>query len=377
MIDQKTVEKLKLWRQELHQHPELSGQEKGTARKILSFFEPLQPDGFLTRLGGEGLAIIFKGREHGPTTLIRCELDGLPIREDNYFSYRSEVEGHSHSCGHDGHMTIVCGVGLALAKQRPKKGRVVLLFQPAEETGEGAIKVLADQRFDQLQPDYAFALHNLPGFEINTILLKSGNFTAASHGMEIQLKGRTSHAAFPEQGNSPAPALAEIILALQQLPQRFTGFSLVTVVNAQLGELSFGTTPGDAVIRATLRSFDDLLMNELSDAAEDLVKEAATNHQLDFTISYREGFSCTVNHPEASDKVSSAASQLGYTIENPIQPFRWSEDFGQFSKTTKATLFGVGAGVDHPQLHESVYDFPDELIATGVQMFMAILNQTN
>lgn len=377
MLDQGVVEKLRFLRQELHQYPELSGQEHKTANRIREFFEPLKPDRILGNLGGEGLAIIYKGEEKGTNTLIRCELDGLPIREDNVFSYKSKIRGKSHSCGHDGHMAIVSGVGMALARNRPTRGSVILLFQPAEETGEGAARVLDSDGFASLKPDFAFALHNLPGYKANTILLRQGVFAAASKGIEIKLKGRTSHAAFPEDGNSPAPALAQIVLGLQQLPGRFEGFSLVTVVNAQLGELSFGTTPGDAVVRATLRTYDNLVMEDLVHAAEELVRQLAQASQLDFAIRYRDCFESTVNCPEAFFLVNKAADQLRYPVEFLKAPLRWSEDFGQFSKAAKTAIFGVGAGIDHPQLHESVYDFPDEIIPVGVDMFMSILKQTN
>ena len=377
MLDQGVVEKLCLLRKELHQYPELSGEEKGTAKRILDFFEPLKPDEILSNLGGEGLAMIYKGEEIGPNTMIRCELDGLPIREDNTFPYKSKVQGKSHTCGHDGHMAIVSGVGMALARNRPTKGSVTLLFQPAEETGEGSARVLDSDKFAVIKPDYAFALHNLPGYETNSILLKEGIFAAASKGMEIQLKGRTSHAAFPEDGNSPAPAIALLILGLQELPQRVEGFALVTVVNALLGKMSFGTTPGDGVIRATLRSYDDLTMDNLVKAAEALVGRVVQKYHLDYTISYRECFDATENDPEALSMVKNATNQLNYPLAYQKEPFRWSEDFGQFSKVTKIAFFGVGAGVDHPRLHESVYDFPDEIIPVGISMFMAILKQTN
>lgn len=377
MIDEETLDILTRLRRELHQYPELSGQERGTAKRILGFFAPLKPDRTVTKLGGEGLAFIFEGAESGSTTMIRCELDGLPVREDNQFPYRSTIKEKSHACGHDGHMAIVCGVGRTLANCPPKKGQVILLFQPAEETGEGAAKIIESDEYASLQPDYVFALHNLPGHKTHSILLKKGVFAAASKGMEIRLKGRTSHAAFPQDGNSPASAMARIILGLQTLSESVNGFSLVTVVNALLGELSFGTTPGDAVIRATVRSYDDRILEELIVAGEKLVGQLAQEYRLDYAIRYRECFKATVNHSEAYSLVEKAAYQLKYPVEYQQEPFRWSEDFGQFSKVAKTAFFGIGGGVNHPQLHEAVYDFPDETIATGINMFMAILKQNH
>lgn len=375
MVGEEALYILRGLRRELHRYPELSTQEKETAHKILQFFSPLKPDSTVTQLGGEGLAFVFEGAESGTSTMIRCELDGLPVREDNQFSYRSIVREKSHACGHDGHMAIVCGVGMALAKNPPKKGKVILLFQPAEETGEGAEAVIESDGFACIKPDYVFALHNLPGYATNSVLLKEDVFAAASMGMEIHLKGRTSHAAFPEDGVSPALAMAQIISRLQALPANVDGFSLVTVVNAILGEVSFGTTPGDAVIRATFRSYDNDVLKELVVAAEELVRRLAQEYQLDYSIGYREGFQATVNHPEAFSMVEKAARQLNYRVEYKREPFRWSEDFGQFSKVAKTAFFGIGAGIAHPQLHEPVYDFPEDIISTGINMFLAIIEQ--
>lgn len=369
--------KLTLFRQELHQYPELSGEEKGTAKKIQAYFQSLNFTKIIPHIGGEGTAIIFAGIAEGPTTLIRCELDAVPIAGENKFSYKSKYPGKSHACGHDGHMAILCGVGEALSEAPPKKGRVILLFQPAEETGQGAAKVLKSLSFTSLIPDYAFALHNLPGYKKNQIILKEGAFTAASKGMEIHLKGRTSHAAFPEDGNSPADAMGKIILELQKLSGTMGEFSLVTVVNAVLGKIAFGTTPGEAVIRATLRSFEDHVLDELTQQSEHLVEHIAKAYGLSVTIEYRECFNSTENHPEAYELVNSAASQRHLEINHASNPFRWSEDFGQFSKVTKTTLFGIGAGYDQPQLHEAVFDFPDDIIPTGVEIFTTIIRQIN
>ncbi|MEX2592563.1 MAG: amidohydrolase [Anditalea sp.] len=376
-MNKAVLKKLSLFRQELHQYPELSGQEIATAKRIKNYFEPLKPDETITHIGGEGIAFTFKGMDKGPTTLIRCELDAVPTTEVNNIKHKSKVSGKSHTCGHDGHMAIVCGVGEALAEERPKKGKVVLLFQPAEETGEGAAEVLKSSSFTKIKPDYAFALHNLPGYAKNEIVLKKGPFSAASKGMEISLKGRTSHAAYPEDGNSPAEAMSKIIIGLQKLPTSIKEFSQITVVNSVLGEISFGTTPGEAIIRATLRSYEDHVMEELTTYSEQLVHQIASEYDISVAFNYRECFSATENNPEAWEFVNTAAKQINCKIRHILIPFRWSEDFGEFSKVTKTMIFGLGAGSKHPQLHEGVFDFPDATIPTGVNMFISLIRQIN
>ena len=141
MLDHSQLTQL---RKSLHQHPELSHQEQQTAQQILDVFKAFSADEIHTQLGGHGLAFVFQGDQDGPSTLIRCELDALPIQEQNTFAHRSIVDGVSHKCGHDGHMAIITALGATLASRRPAAGRVILCFQPAEETGAGAIDMVND-----------------------------------------------------------------------------------------------------------------------------------------------------------------------------------------------------------------------------------------
>ena len=135
------------FRRTLHQYPELSNHEHQTAHRVKDVFKRFQPDETVSSLGGHGVAFVFNGFKKGPTTLIRCELDALPIEECNDFAHRSVHQGVSHKCGHDGHMAIVTALGEMLSENKPKSGRVILAFQPAEETGEGAINMVNDPSF--------------------------------------------------------------------------------------------------------------------------------------------------------------------------------------------------------------------------------------
>ena len=152
-------------RHELHRLPELSGRERATALRLLEHFALLDPDDTVSGLGGHGLAFVFAGAAKGPTVLLRADLDALPITEAEGNPHRSENEGVAHLCGHDGHMTILAEVGRRIATKRPARGRVVLLFQPAEETGEGAAAVLADPAFAAVrhEPEFLAAVREIAG----------------------------------------------------------------------------------------------------------------------------------------------------------------------------------------------------------------------
>lgn len=362
-------------RHELHRNPKISGREKETAERIIRFFKPLVPDAILDNLGGTGVAVVFSGAKPGPTVMLRAELDALPIQEKNRLPYRSENPGIAHKCGHDGHMAILAAVGTELTAARPPKGRVVLLFQPSEETGAGAAAVIRDARFSEIAPDYVFALHNLPGYPLGQVVTRRGAFTSASRGVTIGLRGASAHAAQPETGRSPALAMARIIERLTQQPSGLASpheIAFITVVGAQLGERAFGTAPADAEIWATLRSTTDTQMAALISYAEEATKDLAEMFKLDFMIEYSDIFTATLNSACAIDIVHRNAEGRVHELEHP---FRWSEDFGRFTALAEGALFGIGAGTDMPELHDSNYDFPDDLIAPATRIFKKIIRQ--
>ncbi|MGD1843448.1 MAG: amidohydrolase [Thermonemataceae bacterium] len=370
-----TLDTLKNFRQTLHQHPELSNQEKQTAEQLVRWLQDFSPSEIITDIGGNGLIALWEGPQEGPTICLRAELDALPIEEENTFSYRSQVPNVSHKCGHDGHMTILLGVAQALHQNPPERGKVLLLFQTAEETGEGAQRMLLDDVFKKLPIDQVFALHNLPGYAKHTIVCRADTFAAASIGMTTTFEGATAHAGEPENGRSPALALAESITLLQTLPQQLIteSFALVTVVQALLGEVSFGVAPGYAEVRATLRSYLDEDLDLLLQTAKEQIQAIADRYQLACKITYTEHFTSTNNHVDSVRLIKQIAKLNGLAYEEKATPFRWSEDFGQFTQRYQGAMFGLGAGIGTPQLHNADYDFPDDLLASGVAMFDGLI----
>ena len=362
-------------RRELHANPELSGAEQQTARRIAAVFQALNPDQTIADLGGNGIAFVFGSQQPGPSVLFRCELDAIPVHGKNNLAYRSNNPGCSHNCGHDGHMATMARFGFMISKRRPARGRIILLFQPAEETGRGAAAVVNDSKFKALNADLAFAYHNLPGFPLGAVLLKSGAMNCASRGMIVRLSGITSHAASPEDGVSPALAMSELIQGLAGLPsdpELKPVYSQVTVVHARLGEPAFGLSPGDAEVRATLRTESDDAMLILTERAVKLVKKKATSANLSFDISWSDEFAASNNDAGACDMVRKAAAAAGLKIIDLAEPLRVSEDFGQISRRIQGVMFGLGAGENCPGLHQAEYDFPEELIEIGSKVFMEI-----
>jgi len=374
-------------RQALHQSPEISGEEVETAARITQELTRAGADRVWTGLGGHGVAAEFCGQQDGPTVLIRCELDALPIPEISQAPYRSQIEGKGHLCGHDGHMVMVLGVALAL-KTRPATGRVILLFQPAEETGAGAAAVINDPRWPELRPDFAFAYHNVPGRPLGEIGLCPGVSNCASRGMKIRFGGKTSHAAAPEDGVSPAGMIADLMQSLPVLgPGGDMGadFALATLTHAQLGEASFGIAPGAGELRMTLRSQTDARMDRLVQEAEAQLERALAKaaqqaggraEHVSATVTWHDVFLATVNDDRAITIASTAAAALGLSTCSMGQPMRWSEDFGRFGLDgAKAAMVFIGSGEAQPQLHNPNYDYPDGLTPTGVALLVEIVDQ--
>ncbi|WP_244493863.1 amidohydrolase [Aureimonas sp. AU4] len=363
------------WRQALHAMPEISGEERETARRVREALEPLSPARVIERLGGWGVAALFAGAGPGPCVLVRAELDALPIEERGAAAHRSRIPGRAHLCGHDGHMATLLGLARRLSRSPPRCGRVWLLFQPAEETGAGAAAVIADPRYRaEIAPDHAFALHNLPGVPLGEAIVPVGPANCASAGLLIRLRGRTAYAGSPETGLAPTPALAALLSRLNDLgtPARPDGslpdaFAMCTVTHARLGEPAFGIAPGEAEVFATLRTLRDGEMAALRGEVETLARSLAGAHGLELSLEDHEVFRACLNHPEAAAILRDAASETGLRW-HAGPPLRASEDFGRFGEGARSAMLFLGAGTAHPALHDPNYDFPDALIVTGAQI---------
>ena len=370
----------KNWRKQLHQFPELSGKEFQTAQRIESFLRGLQPKHLITKVGGTGILATFSNGLAGNSLLFRAELDALPIQEINAFEHRSQHAGIAHKCGHDGHMSILLGLAHYLSEDQHFQGEVHLLFQPAEETGAGALAVLADERFLNYSFDYAFALHNLPGFPLGQVLYKKDSITASVKSLILKLEGKTAHAAEPEHGINPAAAIAKIIQLLPQLsiptPQH-PDFSLLTPVHLLMGEKAYGVSAGYGELHLTLRSWTENRMKKISTTLLEQANQIAQEENLQFQWEWTDCFQANTNDAQAVAILLQSLEQLPYEVQEMIIPLKWGEDFGAFSQRYQGVFFGLGAGIHCPALHNPDYDFPDELLEIGIHIFEKIIEIAN
>jgi amidohydrolase len=364
-------------RKYLHQYPELSGKEKLTSEYIKDYIKKKCPISTIANVASNGVLVTFQSKKKGKHILFRCELDALPILELNKFDYKSKENGVAHLCGHDGHMTIMLAVATYFQENELEKGKLSLLFQPAEENGEGAKSVLDDLVFKTLcKPDFVFALHNVPGFDLHSIIIKPENFTPSVVSIKIKLIGKTSHAAEPEKGINPSLAVSEILIKakdLQVTNQKSSSFGIITPIFIKVGSESFGISAGLGEIGFTLRTFTNFRMRDLKERLLEVVLAVSHAHKLTYKVEWLEEFSSIKNNKECVQIIQEAAQKNIFPFAIKTEPFKWGEDFGLFTEKYKGAMFAIGAGIDKPALHNPDYDFPDELIQTGRDMFVQIV----
>lgn len=369
----KDIEQL---RQYLHQNPELSGEEHDTAHFLAKELKHLEPAALHQSIGGNGMVAVFDSGKPGPSVLFRTELDALPIEEINDMDYRSSRKNVSHKCGHDGHMAVMMGFARYLSETPPPRGRVLLLFQPAEEIGAGAEWMLGDEAFEEVLPvDYALAFHNLPGFPLGTIVCKEGPFSAAVQSLIIRLNGKTAHAGEPENGRNPAMAISEIIkeayIACQpDIAQE--GFAILTPVHIQMGEVAYGVSAGYGEVHLTIRTRTEAEMESLSERLLNYARRVAGKYELELDTEWTNVFRTTRNDREVAGLIEQAAEDNGFGYHQKDWAFKWGEDFGAFTQAFKGAMFGIGAGESHPALHNPDYDFPDEITPVGINMYRRV-----
>lgn len=362
-------------RRYLHKHPELSGYERNTSEFILNILRQMNADKIIEGIGGCGILALFKGNEQSSSILMRCDMDAVPVREDNTFDYASMQDNVSHACGHDGHMAIMTGLASRLSENRAVNN-VYILFQPSEENGQGAQRILDDSEFPAGDIDYTFALHNLPGYPESSIIARQGVFAYASTGIEITLEGESSHAAYPEKGKSPVNALTEMLQHIKEITYHYRKLGAdVTVISVNAGSRAFGTSPSDANVLLTVRSPEHCMIETMKDDIRRISSEVAEDEGLKLTYHAFEYFPECRNSNLAVSMIKQAACKAGLDYINLDEPMRWSEDFSRFLMHYDGAITGIGIGEDAMPLHSSLYDFNDSVIEPAINFLFDLISE--
>ena len=354
-------------RKTLHEHPQTAGNELFAHDYIIQHLQSLHPDKVYTHVGGWGVVAVWGKDPQAPTIAFRADTDALPI---------------GHRCGHDGHTTILLRLAELVDAEfniQHSTFNIILLWQPAEETGEGARAVLESGILQQYNIKAFYALHNLPGYPLGTVVLCPRTFAAASTGVVYHLDGRETHASTPEMGVNPGLAVAEII-------DRFNGFNRSngsngefrqsTLICVHLGSPAFGTSAGHAEVMFTLRAFTNEAMEKLLSDANQVVDEITSRYKLTVSRSLVEPFRATENNGDCVEKIRKTLITHHSAFIIKETPNRWSEDFAEYLLQFKGAMFGLGSGENHPELHHPDYDFPDDIIEPAAQLFFKLITTT-
>ncbi|MEI6347058.1 MAG: amidohydrolase [Bacteroidota bacterium] len=350
----------------LNRCAEVSGHEIKTHDFIVEVLSSLNPTKLYTSTGGHGVLAEFKFSKQGKTYLFRADMDAVGLHPDNA----------KHSCGHDGHIAILLDFATQLIQKPLTEGTILLLFQPSEENGNGAKAILNSKVLQNYSIDFAFALHNIPGYPLGNVLSKSGCFSSAVLSCEMHFFGKSSHASEPEKGISPQNTMFEIASSIQKLQNsNFSSndYFLATLVELHLGEETYGVAPGNGILRWTFRAKSNAVLKSNITAIESLSHEIAIRtKELNFSINYLEEFYANENNPLAVEIITKAAKNCKLDYTSLEEGFRWGEDFGILTQQIPGAMFGIGAGENCPPLHSPDYNFPNELIEIGSRLFYEI-----
>lgn len=395
-------------RHTLHAHPELSGREKQTKKLLMNFIR--KHTGLSVTDMGQWFYALYEPERRGdmPPIAFRADMDALPIPENLDLAYASAEPCVSHKCGHDGHSAALAALAMMLAYDDKITRPVCLIFQSAEETGEGG-KACADF-IKERGIGEVYAFHNLSGYPENAVMVRDNLTQYASAGLTFRFTGRASHAGTPEKGNNPAPALARLQIYAEQFMRPELAydekvqpagsaeyadsantareiesndstesvyraeddFLLITTVGMNAGGQDFGISPGEGSICFTLRAGSDAKMESVEKALAGEADRLAGIYGLTVNLETTDVFPATVNDPACAARVRQAAGELGFRVVPMDEPWRPSEDFGWYLKECPGAMFYVGNGEKWPAPHQENYDFNDHILGTAPEVFLRL-----
>ncbi|MDH7568295.1 MAG: M20 family metallopeptidase [Armatimonadota bacterium] len=363
-------------RHELHAWPELAFEERRTAALVA---ERLRALGALVRegIGGTGVVGLIQGASPGPVVALRADMDALPIEEQTGAPYRSRIDGKMHACGHDGHTALLLGVAEVLARlRRELPGTVKLLFQPAEERGGGAGRLVAAGVLRDPDVAVIVALHAWPDLHAGQIGLRAGPILASVDTFRIAVQGSGGHGAHPDRCVDPVLVAARVVDALQSIVSREVNPLAPAVVT--VGSIQGGTAaniiPDTVKLEGTVRTLNEETRRLVREALIRLVHGVAAAHGATAEVEYRADLPVTVNDAEVTAFLRTLAGEvLGApnVVEIP-EPSLGGEDFSLYLQHVPGAMVRLGVGPGRPGLHSSGFDFNDEALEPGMLLLAMV-----
>lgn len=372
------AEDMKTWRRWMHAHPELQFDCHETAAFVVERLREFGVDEIHEGIAKSGVVAIIEGQGEGPTIGLRADMDALPIEEATGVAHASTRPGKMHACGHDGHTTMLLGAARYLAETRNFKGRVALLFQPAEEGGGGGEVMVQEGVMERFDISSVYALHNVPNIEMGAFYTTPGPIMAAVDTFHIYIKGQGGHGAYPQETKDPVAAAVGIAQAMQTIVSRnHDGRQdlVVSVTQIHTGSAD-NVIPDEAYINGTVRTFEMDVQDMVERRLNAIVAGQAASFDVDARLEYERGYPATVNHADQT----AFAAEVARDVAGPDNVLddtgreMGAEDFAYMLEARPgAYLFlgqGAGAGLHHPG-----YDFNDEIAPVGASFFAHLVEK--
>ncbi|HCS09817.1 MAG TPA: amidohydrolase [Clostridiales bacterium] len=365
-------------RRDFHKNPELSQNEFRTQKKIIEYLNSWGIGNYVC--AETGAVGIIKGKNKGKTVGIRGDIDALPINEKNNVPYSSIAPGVMHACGHDAHAAIVLGIAKIMKELADTEdsinGNVKLFFQPAEETIGGADRMIQEGCMENPKVDYVLGLHVQPYLNTGKVELKYGKLNAATDSINIVLKGKAAHGAYPDKGIDAIVMAGNVITALQSIVSRNT--SPINSVVISLGKISGGVKDNiiadEVKITGTLRTLDDETRQYTKDRISNIVNNVAAAFGGEGITTFYEGYKSLINDNEVVARIKENAEKLQgkENVEFKEFPSLGAEDFSYFIDAAKGAFFHLGCGnyvkgITAP-IHTEYFDIDEECLKVGVKL---------
>jgi amidohydrolase len=372
-------------RRDLHAHPELCYEEQRTsdvvAARLTEWGIPV-----VRGLGVTGVVGIIKNGSSPRAIGLRADMDALPLQEINSFDHASRHPGKMHACGHDGHTAMLLGAAHYLATNRNFDGTVYLVFQPAEEGGAGARRMIEDGLFTQFPMDAIYGMHNWPGMEAGTFGVVPGPMMASSNEFRVVVKGKGAHAAQPHRGVDPIMVAVNIAQGWQTIISREKSpldTAVLSITQIHAGSAT-NIIPGEAVMVGTVRTFTTPVLDSIEQRMQEMASGIAAGFNATVDFAFKRNYPPLVNHPEQTAMAIDAMRAVVGTdrVDANVEPTMGAEDFAFMLQARPGCYVFLGNGEgDHRaaghglgpcQLHNASYDFNDHLLPIGASYWIRL-----
>ena len=366
------------WRREIHQNPELMYDVEGTAKFVADRLRGFGCDEVKTAIGRTGVVGVIRGAKGSSSRAIglRADMDALPIEEETNLPYRSKIQGKMHACGHDGHTAMLLGAAQRLAQTRDFAGNAIVIFQPAEEGGAGAMAMIDDGLMDGFGIEEVYGMHNMPALPVGSFRLRKGATMASADEITITVEGQGGHAAMPHQGVDPVVIAAQIVVALQTIASRNIDpldSCVVSITRFQAGTAN-NIIPQSAWLNGTVRTLKAATRDAVEKRIHEIASGLAAAGGGTARVEYRRGYPPTVNHPAQTDFAAGVARKVAGDahVDANAPPEMGAEDFSFMLEARPGAFIFIGNG-DSAKLHHPSYDFNDEALPYGMSYWVELV----